>query len=240
MTNIVPLDSQTHRSLRVDGEASARYGDNQRFVQVVIGEFTQLVVHYPILLSKDSDTGAFFCGAMLGFERDENLFLKDGKGHEGYRPLNLQRMPFYASGSDLAIDLDHPRVGAESGQALFTQSGRPTTYLESIQQAFRDIKPGVEMTKVFIATLLQLNLIEPIDVSASFDDGSKLNLADLYTINQPVLRDLPDAPVLDLFRRGYLRLIYLMIASLKQIGELGKRKNALLLRGSENLSARIG
>ncbi len=239
MTNIVPLNSETHRLLRVFGGASARYGDNQRFVQVVVGEFSELVVHCPILMSKDADTGAFFCGAMLGFDRNENLFLKEGKGHQGYRPLNLQRMPFYAAGADLAIDLDHPRVGVEAGQALFTASGQPTVYLESIMQAFRDLKPGMEMTKLFIATLLQHKLIEPIDISASFDDGTKRNLADLYTINQTVLRDLPDAVVLDLFRRGYLRLIHLMIASLKQIGELATRKNALALAG-ETLSARMG
>jgi hypothetical protein len=97
----------------------------------------------------------------------------------------------------------------------------------------------MEMTKLFIATLLQHKLIEPIDISASFDGGTKRNLADLYTINQTVLRDLPDAVVLDLFRRGYLRLIYLMIASLKQIGTLATRKNALALAG-ETLSARMG
>jgi hypothetical protein len=239
MTNIVPLNSDTHRALRVYAGASARYGDNQRFAQVVVGEFSELVVHYPILLSKDADTGAFFCGAMLGFDRNENLFLKEGKGHEGYRPLNLQRMPFYAAGADLAIDMDHPRVGAEAGQALFTATGQPTMYLESIMQAFRDLKPGMEMTKLFIATLLQHKLIEPIDISASFDDGTRRNLADLYTINQTVLRELPDAVVLELFRRGYLRLIYLMIASLKQIGELATRKNALALAG-ETLSARMG
>ena len=60
MTNIVPLNSLIHRSLRVYGAASARYGDNQRFVQVVVAEFPQLVLHYPILLSKVADTGVFF------------------------------------------------------------------------------------------------------------------------------------------------------------------------------------
>jgi hypothetical protein len=240
MTNIVPLNSQTHRALRVNAAASARLGDNQRFVQVVVGEFPLLVVRYPILFSKDADTGAFFCGAMLGFDRGENLFLTDGDEHQGYRPLNLQRMPFYATGGDLAIDLDHPRIGTEQGQALFTDNGHPTKYLESIMQAFRDLKPGMETTRVFIATLLQHRLIEPIDISAEFDDGSRRDLGDLYTINQAVLRDLSDAIVLDLFRRGYLRLIYLMIASLKQVAELAKRKNALMLRGSETLSARSG
>jgi SapC len=239
VTNIVILNNQTHRSLRVQPEPSARYGDNQRFVQIIVGEFPHLVVQYPILLSKSADTGAFFCGAMLGVDEGENLFLNEG-GHEGHRPLNLQRMPFYVSGAELGIDLDHPRVSQERGQALFTDEGEATAYLESIKAAFRDLKPGIEMTKAFIDTLLRLKLVEPIDIKLGFDDGSKRELAGLYTINQSVLRGLPDASVLELFRRGYLQLIYLMVASLKQVPVLARKKNDRLLQASEALASRVG
>ena len=225
MTNIAVLDNLTHRGVRVQAEAAAKFGDNQRFVPVVIAEVPLLVTHYPVLFSKDTDTGAFFCGAMLGIDEGENLFLKDGKGHEGYRPLNLQRVPFFVAGDDLAIDLDHARVSAHTGQALFNDLGEPTPYLESIKAAFQQLKPGTEMTKRFIATLLNFNLLEPVDIVLGFDDGSKRNLVDLYTVNQEVLRQLPDAAVLELFRRGYLQLIYLLIASLKQIPVLAKKKN---------------
>jgi len=231
MTNIVVLNSLTHRDLRVQAEASAKLGDNQRFVPVVIAEFPLLVTHYPILFSKDTETGAFLCGAMLGIDEGENLFLKEGKGHEGYRPLNLQRVPFFVSGDDLAIDLDHVRIAADTGQSLFNDEGEPTPYLDSIKAAFQHLKPGTEMTKRFIETLLKLNLLEPVDISLGFDDGTKRNLADLYTVNQDVLRQLPDASVLDLFRRGYLQLIYLLIASLKQIPVLAQKKNDRFLAG---------
>lgn len=230
MTHIVVLNNLAHRTVRVQAEAAARFGDNQRFVQVVVTEFSLLVPHYPILFSKDTETGAFFCGAMLGIDEGENLFLKEGgAGHEGYRPLNLQRAPFFVSGDELAIDLDHPRVGAEMGQALFNDRGEPTPYLESIKSAFQQLKPGIEMTKRFIETLLKLNLLEPVDIVLGFDDGTKRNLVDLYTVNQDLLRTLPDESVLELFRRGYLQLIYLLIASLKQIPVLAKKKNDRLL-----------
>jgi len=183
------------------------------------------VTHYPVLFSKDSETGAFFCGAMLGIDEGENLFLKNGKGHEGYRPLNLQRAPFFVAGEDLAIDLDHARIATHAGQALFNDNGEATPYLESIKAAFQQLKPGIEMTKRFTESLLNLNLLEPVDIVLGFDDGSKRNLVDLYTVNQEVLRQLPDASVLELFRRGYLQLIYLLIASLKQIPVLAKKKN---------------
>ena len=225
MTNIVVLNSLTHREVRVQAEASAKFGDNQRFVPVVIAEFPLLATHYPVLFSKDSDTGAFFCGAMLGIDEGENLFLKDGGGHEGYRPLNLQRAPFFVAGEQLAIDLDHARVAEHEGQALFNDGGEPTPYLESIKAAFQQLKPGIEMTRRFTESLLHLNLLEPVDIVLGFDDGSKRKLVDLYTVNQEVLRQLPDASVLELFRRGYLQLIYLLIASLKQIPVLAKKKN---------------
>jgi hypothetical protein len=179
MTNIVVLNSLTHREVRVQAEASAKFGDNQRFVPVVVAEFPHLVTHYPLLFSKDSETGGFFCGAMLGIDEGENLFLKDGHGHDGYRPLNLQRAPCFVSGDDLAIDLDHARVSAHAGQALFDESGEPTPYLQSIKAAFQQLKPGSEMTKRFTETLLKLNLLEPVDVILGFDDGSKRNFVDL-------------------------------------------------------------
>jgi hypothetical protein len=238
VTNVVVLNSQIHRSLRVKGDASAAHGDNQRFVQVVVTEFPHLVLQYPILFSKDADTGAFYCGVMLGFDEGENLFVSEGNGYDGYRPLNLQRLPFYTFGSELAIDMDHPRVNAQGGTPLFSEKGEATQYLESIMSAFRDLRPGIEMTKLFIATLMKLRLVEHIDITVEFDDGSTRDLMGLYTINQDVLRELPDAAVVDLFRRGYLKLIYLMITSLKQVPILAKKKNGRFLKASEGLSGR--
>src|SRR6185437_10637318 len=124
MTQIVPLDKEAHRTLKVDGRASAAYGDNQHFVQVIVSEFPHLVVRYPILFAKHVKTGQFYCGAILGFDEGENLFLDEWRERETYRPLALQRMPFYVHGPEIAIDLDHPRVGAEAGQPLFDHAGK--------------------------------------------------------------------------------------------------------------------
>ena len=229
MTNVVILNSETHRTLRVMAGPSARHGDNQRFVSVVLKEFPNLVAHYPLFFAKDSETGAFYCGAVLGFDSGENLFLNEGgEGQESYRPLNLRRGPFYIAGNELAIDLDNPRIGAADGQELFTSEGAPTPYLESIRYVFRELKPGQEMTKVFIDTLLGLKLIEQININLAFDDGTKRDLQGLYTISQDTLRSLPDDAVLNLFRRGYLHLIYLMIASLQQVSVLAQKKNRRL------------
>lgn len=240
MSNIVVLNNETHRSLRVRAVASAAYGDSRHFVQVIVNEFPVLAARCPIFFAKDAETGAFYCGAMLGFDEGENLFLKAGGGFDGYRPLNLQRDPFYVAGSELAVDLDSPRVGAPDGEALFTEAGEPTPYLQSVTAAFRELKPGLERTKVFVATLLELKLLEPVDINVGFDDGTTRDLVGLYTVNQPTLAALPDASALDLFRRGYLYLIHLMIASMKQIPVMAEKKNRQILEDSGALVAARG
>jgi hypothetical protein len=237
MSNIVLLDSQSHRKLRVHAQPSAHYGDNQRFVPVVVNEFHALAMHYPILFSKDADTGQFYCGAMLGFDAGENLFVDEHRTLTLYRPLNLQRGPFLTSGPDLAIDLDHPRVSPSGDQELFTEAGEPSRYLRSIMGLMRDLRPGLERTRIFIDTLLSLKLIEPMTISARFDDGINHEFTGLYTINRDQLKELADAAVLDLFRRGYMQLIYLMLASLDHVSALAQRKNRSFLTGGKSLGS---
>jgi hypothetical protein len=227
VTNIVVLNTETHRDLCVQTAASARFGDARHFVPVVVNEFAFLVVHYPIFFAKEAETGAFYCGAMLGIDEGENLFLTEGEGEQAYRPFNLRRGPFLTAGSDIAIDLDDPRVDA-SGVALFTEGGQPSDYLKSIIGLFGDLRPGLDQTKVFIETLMTLKLIEPIDISLAFDDGTRRNLEGLYTVNRDVLKKLADAKIVELFHRGYLQAVYLMIASLKQVSVLAQKKNARL------------
>jgi len=231
VTNVLLLDSQAHRALRVHARPALEYGDNQRFVPVVVSEFAALAMHYPILFSKDADTGQFYCGAMLGFDAGENLFVEDHRASNGYRPLNLQRGPFLTAGTDLAIDLDHPRVAPTGDQQLFTDGGEPSAYLKSIMGVMRELRPGLERTRIFIDTLLNLKLIESITITARFDDGIDREFTGLYTVNRELTKGLADAAALDLFRRGYLQLIYLMLASLTNVSALAQRKNRTLLPG---------
>jgi SapC len=225
LTNIVLLNSESHRKLRIQAQPASELGDNQRFVQVVVSEFPSLALHYPILFSKDAETGQFYCGAMLGFDVGENLFRDAHRNDSIYRPLNLRRGPFYTAGDNLAIDLDNPRVSAAGEQALFGDAGEPSAYLQSVMAVLQELKPGIEQTKFFIDALMQLKLIKGVTIRTQFDDGTKREVTGLYTVDPEALIGLNDASVLDLFRRGYLQLIYLQRASLEHLSALARRKN---------------
>jgi len=149
----------------------------------------------------------------------------------------MQRAPFLAAGRELAIDLDSPRINPPTeGRALFAETGEPTAYLESIFNAMRELTPGIERTKIFVDTLIDLRLVEPVDIKLGFDDGVNLELTGLYTINKSALHDLPDQKVVELFRRGYLNLIYLMIASISHVHSLAQKRNDRLLDATSSLT----
>ena len=234
MTNIAKLDTRAHRDLRIKRGPSASLGDAQRFAAIIPGEFTQMATVCPLFLSKDAETGAFYCGAMLGFDEGENLFLRDDS-YEGHRPLSLQRMPFFTAGADVAVDLDHPRVGAADGEAVFDAEGKPTPYFESVIGSLRQLHAGQEQSKVFIETLLKHDVIEAVDLDIAFDDGAHHHVQGLYGISRERLDALGDAVVVELFRRGYLLLIHAMLISRKQLPALIERRNARKLEASAGL-----
>jgi SapC len=229
VANIVILNSETHRKLRIHARPAAELGDNQRFVQVVISEFASVAMYCPILFSKDANTGQFYAGAMLGFDVGENLFLDAHRDENLYRPLNLRRGPFYTAGDNLAIDLDNARVAAAGEEALFGETGEPSAYLQSVMAVMQELKPGLDRTKTFIDTLMELKLIQPVTIKTRFDDGSNRELTGLYTVSPEALQGLSDAAVLDLFRRGFLQLIYLQRSSLEHLSTLTQRKNRQFL-----------
>jgi hypothetical protein len=234
MTKIVKLDREAHRDLRIMAGPSASLGDAQRFASIIPGEFSLMAAACPLFISKDAETGGFYCGAMLGFDQGENLFLAEGAYH-GHRPLSLQRLPFFTSGDEVAVDLDHPRVGAPDGTPVFDAGGKPTAYLESVVASLRQLHVGQEQSKAFIETLLKHDLIEAMDLDIAFDDGAHHHIQGLYAIARDRLEALEDAVVVELFRRGYLLLIHAMMLSQKQLPALIERRNARKLEAGAGL-----
>lgn len=79
MTQLVALNSTQHSKIKVDTSKIDAQGAELHLVPTVINEFAKLVVHYPIVFTKNGDTGQFICSAMMGLEAGENLFWQQGQ-----------------------------------------------------------------------------------------------------------------------------------------------------------------
>jgi hypothetical protein len=124
--------------------------------------------------------------------------------------------------------MDNPRVNGEKGEALFTEEGNQTPYLEDSIAGLEAIHAGHEHNKVFVQALLANDLLEPFTLEITLNDGSNNQLLGFYTINEEKLRDLDGDTLSRLSKEGYLQAIYMQIASFARVRTLIDKKNALL------------
>ena len=61
-------------------------------MMIVPTEFADVQREYPIFFRKDPSTGEFTSFALLGFSKDENLFLEDGHWKAAYVPGVIARL----------------------------------------------------------------------------------------------------------------------------------------------------
>lgn len=205
--------------------------ESRRFTEIVASEFAAAAVCCPIFFAKNAETGEFYAGALFGFEDNEQLTGGEADQIDPFVSLDRRRAGFYIAGDHIAIDETSPRFSRTHGEPLFQSDGSPAPALRSIQSVLTQLHTGKRETESFIKAMMDLRLIEPIDISLSFDDGQRLSLQGLYTIGLDGLAELDDATVVSLFRSGHLQLAYSVALSARQLPVMAARHNSRLSRG---------
>lgn len=233
----VLLSNVEHKNLKVDSRHCASYGDNVNLALAFSAEFDDLHKEYPILFHKDSETSAFHAHAILGFDRDENLFLDDDGWSGNYVPAILARGPFLIGFQNqeidgkmrkepvIHIDMDNPRVGVDDGQAVFLPFGGDTPYLENIMRTLQVIHQGAAFDKTLFSTLESMNLLEPVSIEITLSNIDKINFHNYYTVNKEKLSQLDGESLEKLNKSGVLSLVFFALSSLGNFQKLIALKN---------------
>lgn len=241
MPNFALLNNIAHKDLRVVRDHSAQYGDNEMWAVTFPQEFRAIQNEYPIFFQKNSENGKFIPVALMGLRQKENLFLTDGGWDAQYIPASVKRRPFLIgiqparSDKDgnqpsrmVYVDMDSPRVSNTAGEAVFLPHGGYSPYLESIVDVLEYIQYGTELNEIFGDVLLQHELLEVVSLEITLKNGSRNNLAGLYTINEEKLNALDGNVVAGFHTKGYLEFIYMVLASHANVMKLIARLEALL------------
>jgi len=254
MTQLESLNKSHHRNVKIDLASAKSLCADQRMMPVVLSEFLKLSIQYPILLTKDEETGQFVAVALCGFEDSDNLFWQDGQWNAVYTPLNVRRHPFFVGANEhkkneqdhdyiICINMTGPGVyknnlqkdslqenslQENSGQALFDDGGQETSFLKEMQSVLGSLIDGEIQTQKFINALLELKLVTPVSLDITFTNQQKIRAEGLYSIDEDKLKSLDTAQIAQLHKSDYLGPIYTMIASLGQIYALIQKKNAQL------------
>ncbi|WP_313931980.1 SapC family protein [Sphingomonas sp. BAUL-RG-20F-R05-02] len=233
MTRVVLLDNVAHADLRVATGYAVRFGDSVNQCAVFPTEFDEVQREYPILLRKDT-AGAFYAVALLGLDRDENLFLNDAGWQARHVPVVHQRGAFMIGMVDrgtgerepmIHVDLDHPRVGSGEGQAVFLPHGGQSPYLDHIVRVLQVVHDGLAQRAAMFAAFEAADLIEPVRLEIALDEATSYDIPDCYTIGAGRLAGLDAAGLAALNHAGFLRHAFLIASSLGNIGRLIDMKN---------------
>lgn len=236
MSNIVLLDNVEHQNLKIDAVRGSEADDHVNQTLVFPNEFRDLQRDYPILFRKNEE-GEFQAVVLLGLDRDENLFLKDGGWDAKYIPAVQARGPFSialqksahqpdaGAEAKIQIDLDHASVNSEQGFSLFLPHGGNAPYLEHMVNVLRALHDGVAISHAFFSTLDDLGLIEPIALEVKTSETKQFSVPGVYSIDQEKFQSLSAADLDRLHKSGMLAACYWVLASLDNISDLVDRKN---------------
>ncbi|UZK67255.1 SapC family protein [Sphingomonas sp. M1-B02] len=235
--NPVQINNIDHAALRVSPRAGADFGDAANQALVFPAEFEELQREFAIIFRR-RETGlqAF---ALLGLDRDENLFLAGDRWASRYVPATHRRGPFSigisrnsvgdeASEPMVHVDMDDPRVGDAQGLPLFLEHGGNTTYLDHITAVLRLLYDGMETAPAAYSALDEAGLLAPVTLSIDVSEDRRYTVPDVFVVDIEALAALAGEPLERLHRSGLLRLATLAAASLGNVQQLIARKQKLL------------
>lgn len=242
MANLVAVDNKSHLKTRIDLSKRESHAKALHYIPVVVSEFSNVAVQYPIVLTKHADTGQFVFVAMLGFEAEENLFWHDQQWQGLYLPLHIRRQPFFvgkpesenqlsANSNDyvVCIDSNSPTITLDGGTTLFDERGLDSDYFQDAKACLSELLQGETENLSLVEHLQNMDLLQSMSLDVTFENQQSTRLNGLYTVDQNKLSNLGAEQILVLHRSGMLPAIYTLINSLGQVPALIELKNKRLL-----------
>ena len=224
--NIVPLDRDRHRSLRIArDERPFAFAAGSHMIPAVIDEFMPAARFLPIVFlpSSPHPSPVFLVGARMG----QNLYVdKDGKWAEGYVPAFVRRYPFMLGTPEqgaAVICIDDKYEGwrrSRDGERLFGEDGADAPLLQDFVKLTENYFAAAKRTDAFVETLTALQLLRSVTIELRAEAGSSNALHGFQTIDETRLNALPEADFLRLRAGGFLPAIYAHLFSLGVLDRL--------------------
>lgn len=222
LTSLSQFNADRHRDVRIMPGPDMAWSRRLNHAQIGLSETGVAASDYPLLFMKDSESGRFRLVALFGLRPDANFFVVGAQWQATYLPLNAIGAPFHLAGPEKALCINEASdlVSTDTGIALFSEDGQETAELSRTQSMFDYLRSDLDAADVFVAAVVALGLIRPLAITLEFGEGESEQIEGLYSISPPRLEALDDAAILELYRRGFLDKIHIIINSLGQLNRI--------------------
>jgi hypothetical protein len=212
------LNADAHAALRYQaGGTPFAKAQGIHMVPLLVGEFAQAMMHYPIIFAGEEKTPL----AVMGLADGQNFFIKDGQFEDGaYVPAYLRRHPFTlasAGAEQFVVCIDRDEAGFVTegeGEALFAD-GAPTAFTQHAIDFLTEFQAETVRTSAFIKMLLDAGLFEVKNTSFVVD-GSAEPIAEYFAVAEERIAELTDAQLAELVRSGAMVGVHAHLLSLQR------------------------
>lgn len=236
MSKPIVLDNVEHKNVKVDVRPELNENVNRTLVYAT--EIGDLHKEFPLVFYKHPDSEKTQLHAILGLEKDENLFVDENGWTTRFMPAFLARGPFSLLYSEaekdsnqpqnpvICIDIEDPRVNTENGEDVFLQFGGDAPYLNHVKRALKTIESGIQFDNTLYSLVESMDLLEPVAINIKLSNIEEVNFSDYYTVNQEKLAKLDGDSLAKLSQYGVLSLLYFVLSSMGNFKTLMDQKNA--------------
>jgi hypothetical protein len=227
-SNVVPLNRDRHRNLKLRTEGPMRFAAGTHFVPLTAVELFDAAREYPIVFAGGEDASPV---AVLGLRSGENLFVDaNGRWAEAaYVPAFVRRYPFILSETSdttqytVCLDESYEGLSETEGTRLFDEEGKESELVTRIVGFLKDFLTESERTRRFVQRLRELDLLSSQDMQVKDPRGRTYALREFRTVDEKKLKALGDDVLGELHRSGYLGCIYAHLVSLGNVMRLASR-----------------
>lgn len=225
--NVAPISLSRHKSWSLEQGQDYSFAARANAVPVMCSEFQAASLDLPVVFGK-SDT-AYAPIAMLGIEKEKSLLIgDDGTWKGGYVPAFIRRFPFVFAEADdkqtytLCIDEDYAGLDKDGkkGNRFFDDEDKPTGFMNRALEFMKKFEVEGRRTREFCKLLAEKELFDPMQAAIRLSDGEQRNVTGFHVISRERLKALDADTVAEFFKRDVLELVYLHLASLRNMERL--------------------
>ena len=230
MSSLVPLASDKHAKLKIIESGDYTRYKGQNLIPIIARDFYTLASEFPLVFITSQKPGEFLPVAIMGLREGQNLYCQTDQWKAQVIPVSFGNEPFTVMRADpegeqyaVMVDEDSPLVSETEGNAMFTEAGEKTDYMQRRIDALIEITQQAVQTQNICRMLRDKNLLITHKVQLKYrPDGVLYNIEGIHVINEQALNALPDEDFLTLRKQGLLPLIYAHLASLQQLRRISQ------------------
>jgi len=230
-SKVVALSDKSHADWKIKADDNYEFARKTNAVLVTAVEFPLVASEYPIVFIEQG--GDIHPVAILGLKPEQNLFVDDKSSWDAkYIPAYVRRYPFILAGDvgkadstyTVCIDENFSGFNRKSGERLFTDKGKHSTFLERAIAFLKDFQSQGTATSQFCSHLKKLGLLEPMQANiAASVHGEEFSVAGFMVVSRDRLKAKKPVELAELVKTDEMGLIYHHLSSLSHFKNLTDR-----------------